>query len=129
MQRSITAKCIYDIINHKGLMRKLVEYDLEDGSSIWIEVDDLKQPGLKNVDSKKMHRKLQKIFSMIKPSTELILDNFRGIKPLPKEVELEFGLKLNTQVGAVIASTSGEANYKIILKWDRGDINEQLGSK
>lgn len=110
-------------------MLKLVEYDLEDGSSIWIEVDELKQLGLRKVGSKEKDRKLQKIFSMIKPSTELILDNFKGIKPLPKEVELEFGLKLNTQVGAVIASTSGEANYKIILKWDREDINEQLSSE
>jgi hypothetical protein len=111
-------------------MLKLVEYYLENGASFWIEVDEIEPSGYEECGPERAKiKKLKDIILMITPSTEFILDKFADMKPLPKEVELEFGIKLNTQVGAVIASTSGEANYKIRLKWDREDINEQRKSK
>jgi hypothetical protein len=46
-------------------MLKLVEYDLEDGSSIWIEVDELKQQGLRKVGSKEKNRKLKRYSQLL----------------------------------------------------------------
>lgn len=47
----------------------------------------------------------------------------------PSEVELEFGIKLNTEAGAIIAKTSGEASLKVKLLWERKDSNNEPDSK
>ncbi|GAA2851434.1 hypothetical protein Acy02nite_34950 [Actinoplanes cyaneus] len=40
--------------------------------------------------------------------------------PLPPDaVDVELGLKLTAKAGFVIAESSGEAHFKVILKWTR----------
>jgi hypothetical protein len=34
-------------------------------------------------------------------------------------VEVKFGIKMSGELGAIIASGSGEVNYEITLKWKR----------
>ena len=36
----------------------------------------------------------------------------------PDRIEVEFGLKMNADVGAILASAGVEANYKITLAWE-----------
>jgi NTP-dependent ternary system trypsin peptidase co-occuring protein len=38
----------------------------------------------------------------------------------PDEIAIEFGVKLSADVGAIIARTGGEANFKISLRWQKG---------
>ena len=35
----------------------------------------------------------------------------------PDEVQVEFGIVLNAEAGAVLASASAEANYKVTMTW------------
>jgi Trypsin-co-occurring domain 1 len=37
----------------------------------------------------------------------------------PTQVELEFGIKLSTEMGALIAKTSTEANITVKMTWER----------
>jgi hypothetical protein len=39
----------------------------------------------------------------------------------PLEIDVEFNLRRNAKLGAVIASSGDEANFKITLKWKQGD--------
>ena len=45
------------------------------------------------------------------------LDNLR-----PSEMELEFGIKFDVEVGAIITKTGLEANLNVKLLWKDGDV-------
>jgi hypothetical protein len=38
----------------------------------------------------------------------------------PSGGEVEFGIKLSGEVGAILAKASGEANISVTLKWEKG---------
>ena len=38
---------------------------------------------------------------------------------LPDEVQVEFGIVLNAEAGAILASASAGANYKVTMTWKR----------
>jgi hypothetical protein len=100
------------------MTRKLVEYKIEDGGSLWIEVDEIDPSGIKNFGAElgeKQH--LEEVLSTIKPFATSIFSNLCNLTPSPDEIEVGFGVKLNTKVGAILASASAEANYDIKLKW------------
>ena len=48
-----------------------------------------------------------------------MIERLRGIADSPDEVQVEFGLTLNAQAGAVLAAASAGANYKVTLKWKK----------
>ncbi|MFC4071731.1 CU044_2847 family protein [Actinoplanes subglobosus] len=39
----------------------------------------------------------------------------------PDEIDVELGLKLTAKTGFVIAESSGEANFKVVLRWTLAD--------
>jgi len=43
-----------------------------------------------------------------------------GLLVRPKEVDVEFGIKLDAEVGALIAKTRMEAHIVVTLRWDTG---------
>jgi hypothetical protein len=49
-----------------------------------------------------------------------VLDAMRGGVDAPDEVQVEFGLQLSADVGAVIATTGVQANFRVTLAWRRG---------
>jgi len=55
----------------------------------------------------------------IRPAAQTIIQKLRALHDPPDEIEVEFGLKLNAQVGAFIAAAGTEANYKVTLTWKR----------
>jgi hypothetical protein len=46
--------------------------------------------------------------------------SFRDMEVRPDEVQVEFGVKLNAQAGAVIAKTGVDGHLKVKLTWQRG---------
>ena len=50
----------------------------------------------------------------------VLMAKVRDVAEGPDEVEIEFGLKLSTEMGAIIARTGGEANFRICVRWSRG---------
>ena len=57
--------------------------------------------------------------SRVKPTAEAIVNSMRGVGDSPDEIEVEFGVKVNAEAGAVVAKAAGEANFKIKLRWIR----------
>lgn len=52
----------------------------------------------------------------IKPVAETLMKKLKAIGS-PNEITVEFGIKANAETGAIISSVSGEANFKVVLKW------------
>lgn len=103
-------------------MKRLVEFPLEDGTSMLVEVDEPEQDGLERVSRKdpgvieRAQQTLEKSLEKVKPAAQFILEKLRGLHDSPDEIEVTFGLKLNAGSGVILAA-GVEANYTVKLKW------------
>jgi hypothetical protein len=103
-------------------MIRLVEFPLEDGTTILVEIDEPEQGGLVKVSRAgdaiaKAQQTLEKALEKVKPAAQSIILQLRKLHDAPDEIEVAFGLKLSAEAGAVLASAGAEANYTVTLKW------------
>lgn len=104
-------------------MKHLIEFPLEDGTTIMVEVDELKVEGgvvpvsTKPGDVEKAQTTFEAAVSKIRPVAESVITTLYDIPKRPDEIELEFGLKLNGKTGIYIASVGTEANFQVRLTW------------
>lgn len=104
-------------------MKRLVEFPLEEGSFILVEVDVPDESGMVPASRGEVIERAQQTFEQaldkIRPAAQSIIVKLRNLNDPPDEVEVEFGLKMSAEVGAIIASASAEANYKVTLTWKK----------
>jgi len=107
-------------------MKRLIEFPLEAGGSIVIEVDEPEpEGGVVRVArpgevAEQARETFEAALERLKPASNAIIGKLRSLSDPPDEVVVEFGLKMNAQIGAVvIASAGAEANYKVTLTWKR----------
>ena len=99
-------------------MKRIVEFPLENGDSILIEVDEQSDRiGLGDEIIEKAQKTFESALNTIKPVASTILNKVRSLNEPANEVEVKFGIKMTAGLGAVIASGNGEVNYEITLKW------------
>jgi hypothetical protein len=108
-------------------VKRIVEFPLESGGSILIEVDDPTDTriGLGNKVAKKAQQTFESALENVKPLAKAILTKVRDLNDPADEVEVKFGIKLSTELGALIASGNSEANCEITLKWKRESKNDK----
>ena len=106
-------------------MKRLVEFPLEDGSTIVVEVDESEpEGGTVRVSrpgelAEKAQMTFEEALNRIRPAAEGIVARLRGLHDPPDQVAVEFGLKLSAQAGAIVAAAGAEASYTISLTWKR----------
>jgi hypothetical protein len=104
-------------------MSTLVSYDLKDGGSVLVEVEDERGPVMRGgrTDSvvAKATESLEDVVGRIGPAVRGIVTQLREATDWPAEVTVEFSVKLSADSGVIIARTGGEANFKIALRWNR----------
>jgi len=61
----------------------------------------------------------EQAFDRLRPAAAAIIEKFGSMDHRPEEIEIEFGVSLSAEAGAIIAKTSGEANFRIALRWTR----------
>ncbi|MFC7591912.1 CU044_2847 family protein [Nonomuraea antimicrobica] len=104
-------------------MSELMRVPLSDGGCFLVEVAD-DEPGVRRasragdvvdaaVDS------LKTALEPIRQAAECALETFR--KAGPRAVEIEFGVRLNAEAGAVIAKTGTEGHLTVKLSWGEKD--------
>ena len=105
-------------------MKQLIEFPLEDGQTIIVEVNELEgERGSRRVarsteeEPEKAPQTFEQALSKIRPATEKVITTLRGLVQKPDEIEMEFGFSLSAGAGVIIASASTEANYKVTLRW------------
>ena len=105
-------------------MKQLVAFSLADGSSILVEVEETeavsgitrasRKPGEVFTEAKES---FEQALEKIRASAETAVSTLRELSVEPNEMEMEFGFNLSAQFGAVIASATAEANYRVTLRW------------
>jgi hypothetical protein len=108
-------------------MKRLVEFPTEDGGSLLVEVDDDLRlgsgptfrggPGTMVIEKARVT--YEEALENIKGAAETIISKMRTLSESPNEISVEFGIKLSADVGAILASTSAEAQFTLSLTWKR----------
>jgi hypothetical protein len=102
-------------------MKRLVEFPLEDGTSLIVEVDEPDTGGVVQASRgdviEKAHQTMEKSLEKVKPAAQFMLAQLRKLHDTPDEIQVSFGLKLSSDFGVVLAAVGLEANYSVTLKW------------
>jgi Trypsin-co-occurring domain 1 len=116
---------LFQVVPQEEIMKRLVEFPLEDGTTMLVEIEEAEQEGLERISRgdviERAQQTLEKSLEKVRPAAQFILDKLRGLHDSPNEIEVQFGLKLNAESGVVLAAASMEANYTIILRWAKQD--------
>jgi len=105
-------------------MKRLIEFPLDHGGSILVEVDvdENEQDGIVPAARPgevvaRAAQSFEAALGNIKPAASAIIAKLRSLSDAPDEVQVEFGLKLSAEAGAIVAAAGAEANYTVTLKW------------
>jgi hypothetical protein len=101
-------------------MKHLVEFPLQDGGSIVIEVDEPESQGTIRAGRGdavvKAKETLEEALNHVLPVTKSVTEKLRSIENRPDGIEISFGVKLTTRFGAIIA-VGAEANFGVKVHW------------
>lgn len=110
-------------------MKRIVEFPLESGDSILVEVDEPApiddRIGLRDEIVQKAHQTFESALEKVKPIANAVITKVGSLNQPADEVEVKFGIKISAELGAIIASGNGEVNYEITLKWKREPQNDK----
>ena len=105
-------------------MKHLIEYDLEGGGSIFVEVEESRVGGIVQASKGEIAAKASQTFEAaidaVKPAILSVVTKLKEIST-PGQIAVEFGLKLGAKAGAIFSSADAEATFKITLTWKRGE--------
>jgi hypothetical protein len=60
---------------------------------------------------------LEAAAARVAPVVKAVAERFRELDQ-PSAVEIEFGLKMTVASGVVVASAGGEANFRVVVRWE-----------
>lgn len=110
-------------------MLSLARIPLEGGGAVLVEAapDAMAQPlqegtvkaGRMGDAIRELPVSLEAALAPVRDAARVMLEQLRQAGP--DAVEVEFGVHLATQAGAVIASSEASCNLKVRLLWDNGD--------
>lgn len=103
-------------------MTELMRFDLGGGGSVLVEVNE-EEPGIQ-LAARDARGQIETAaaslgagLSGVRDAAAEALRQFRSMDVRPDEVEIEFGVRLNAEAGAVIAKSSVEGHLQIRLTW------------
>jgi hypothetical protein len=111
--------------------KEIVQFALEDGTTFLVEVEEAESGGaVERVAIKPGHLVVQaqqtfeQAIDAVKPvASTLVTRLAKGLTTPADEVEVKFGLKLTSEMGAIFASVGGEVNFEVTLKWKGETVN------
>ncbi|MGC8960458.1 MAG: CU044_2847 family protein [Chloroflexia bacterium] len=106
-------------------MKRLVEFPLEEGGTILVEVESEEGTGMfpaargERGIPERARDTFEAAWEKVRPAAAAIVGKLRTLHDPPDKVEVTFGLKMDAEAGAILASAGVEANFKVTLTWRR----------
>jgi Trypsin-co-occurring domain 1 len=104
-------------------VRSLIEFRLEDGTSVFVEAESSGREAVRGGRAGGLAMEAGETFesalARVQPAAFAIVELLRAISDAPEEIEVEFGIQLSAEVGAFVARASGDANFRVALRWSR----------
>jgi Trypsin-co-occurring domain 1 len=111
-------------------VQTLVEFPLEGGGTVFVDVDEpdrrLDREPVRGDVTRGLGRRdiitstgetFEAALARIQPAATAALGSLRSLQERPEEIEIEFGIRLSAEMGAIVARTAGEANFRVTLRW------------
>ena len=103
-------------------MKQLVEFPLEGGGVVLVEVEEREEAGLQRVGRldevvETSEKSFQAALGQIRPAVDALMETLGYLKSRPDEITAQFGIKLGAKAGAFLASADAEAQFTVSLKW------------
>src|SRR3954449_1217543 len=109
-------------------MERLVEFPLQDGGSVVVQVRDAHgEPGqvtrgwgdrdVRVVEQ--AQQSFERAVDKVQPAIQGLVERLRTVAETPEEIQVEFGLQMSAEVGAFVAGVSSSGNFKVSVKWKR----------
>ena len=107
-------------------MKRLVEFPVDQGGSVLIEVDEpVGGPTVRGLGKdrsvlvEKADKTFEDVTAAVTPAARSLIARLRSVDDPPDEVGIEFGVQLSAQTRAFIASVAAEANFRVSMTWWR----------
>lgn len=107
-------------------MKRMIEVPLEGDKSILMEVEfdeseqaDMVPAARAGKIATRANQTFEEALEQIKPGAEVIVARLRNMSAKPDEISVTFGVKMSANAGAFIAASGVEANFSVMLKWNR----------
>ncbi len=104
-------------------MSQVVEFSLESGESVFLEVEEDRASGLRPASRgekgiSKATETFEAALGKVKPAARAVVEAFRELNE-PDEIGLEFGLDFKTSANVFVLTGETRATFKLSLKWTR----------
>ncbi len=110
-------------------MTRLVEFPFESGEPILVEVQapggagELRRGLSTSAVVERAQTSFEDALEKARPMASSLVGRLHAIGDAagnpPEEVQVEFGIILSAEAGAVLAAASATANYKVTMTWKR----------
>lgn len=113
-------------VGETSRLKRLIEFLQEDGTQLVIEVDEpLPDGGVVRAARpgevvQRASQTFEAALSRIKPMASGIVSTLQDLAQRPDEIQVEFGVKLSANAGAVLAAAGVEGNYRVTVIWKKG---------
>lgn len=102
-------------------MKRLVEFPLQDGAAVLVEIDEPDartfRGGRLDENADRAQKTFEASLDRIKPAATALVERLRSLTQPPQTVEVSFGVKFSAEAGAFIASAGTEATFTVKLTW------------
>ena len=118
-------KVIYFFRATRERMNRLVEFPLEEGGSIFVEVTvpesegQIIKAGTIGDLPIKAAASFESSLDSIKPIASGIISKLSHIDNAPDEIGVEFGLSLKADANAILTKMGADANFRVNLNWKK----------
>jgi hypothetical protein len=105
-------------------VKRIVEFPLDGGGSVYIESDEPELAGAVRVGRadgmpEKARHTFEQSLETVTTVASALLAKVDELADRPDELQIEFGIKLSGEIGAILASAKAEANYSVSMTWRR----------
>jgi hypothetical protein len=120
-----------------GMARRLVEFPLEDGGTVLVQVEDGSAAGGHGGDEVtrgwggreervvlQAQQSFEQAVSRVQPAVQALVHRLRSVAESPQEIKVDFGVELSAEVGAFVAGASSTGNFTVSMTWRPGRAAE-----
>jgi Trypsin-co-occurring domain 1 len=106
-------------------MDRVVQFPLDDGGSVLVRVSDdpfqaeevTRGLGGPSGVLGRAQETFEETVSQVLPAAQGLVRRLRSALDSPDEITVEFGVELNAQAGAILASASSAASLRVSVSW------------
>jgi hypothetical protein len=113
-------------------MTELIRWKLDDGGEVLVQGTpdgpEISPVSRSSALIETASTSLGTALASVRDAASEVLGQFRQMPVRPSRVEVEFGVQLTAQAGAVIAMTSIDGHLNVKLSWEAPDLSEAASS-